>query len=409
MDMNREADKRQVVSRYASRILQLGSIKKLQTEDYCMVFVAICYTVLTVELNNIGIYTNLIHPTEVAELEHDHVAQRIQGSKVVLIVEQFWCATIWGCKACLLMLYSTLTTASRQRILVYIVGAYVAVNYVVMLILFFGVWCRPFSQYWAFPVQNSQCATYHNHLIVNSVFNISSDIMMLCIPLPILVRLKLPLKKKIILCVVFSLGIFVILSAILSKYYSFSLPYGTEWTSWYVREIGTAVIVANIPHCWVLVRKAFHVRSFLSNGNSTARSRGGTGTFNRDGLKLSSHAAGMSRAGNNEPQSRWYKMKMVDNSSTPSASGIGFSRSESEERINQKPLEIYQDVRYHVDREHARGGDKSDADSLEKGLQGIHNGNSSPEFAGPLQQEEWKTKTVVTALPAPELTRKNSN
>ena len=98
-----------------------------------------------------------------------------------------------------------------------------------MEILFFAVWCRPFYNYWSVPAANPQCSTYHDHLIVNTVFNVSSDLMMLCIPLPILIRAKLPLQKKLILCIVFSMGIFVMICAVLSKYYSFSLPYGVDW------------------------------------------------------------------------------------------------------------------------------------------------------------------------------------
>ena len=98
-----------------------------------------------------------------------------------------------------------------------------------MELLFFAVWCRPFHNYWSVPAANPQCSTYHDHLVVNTVFNISSDLMMLCIPLPILIRAKLPLQKKLILCIVFSMGIFVIICAVLSKYYSFSLPYGIDW------------------------------------------------------------------------------------------------------------------------------------------------------------------------------------
>jgi hypothetical protein len=121
--------------------------------------------------------------------------------------------------------------ASKQAFLVTIVGAYVIFGYCVMEILFFGVWCRPFHNYWSVPAANPQCSTYHDHLVVNTVFNISSDLMMLCIPLPILIRAKLPMQKKLILCVVFSMGIFVIICAVLSKYYSFSLPYGVDWVS----------------------------------------------------------------------------------------------------------------------------------------------------------------------------------
>jgi hypothetical protein len=120
-------------------------------------------------------------------------------------------------------------TASKQAILVKIVGAYVVFGYCLMEILFFTVWCRPFHNYWSVPAANPQCSTYHDHLIVNTVFNISSDLLMLCIPLPILIRAQLPLRKKLILCIVFSMGVFVIISAVLSKYYSFSLPYGVDW------------------------------------------------------------------------------------------------------------------------------------------------------------------------------------
>ena len=116
-----------------------------------------------------------------------------------------------------------------------------------MELLFFAVWCRPFHNYWSVPAANPQCSTYHDHLVVNTVFNISSDLMMLCIPLPILVRAKLPLQKKLILCIVFSMGIFVIICAVLSKYYSFSLPYGFDW----VRSIPSAHPSLILPkHIW---------------------------------------------------------------------------------------------------------------------------------------------------------------
>ena len=36
-----------------------------------------------------------------------------------------------------------------------------------------------------------------NHLITNMVFNVSTDIMMMCIPLPLLIRMHLPIKKYV--------------------------------------------------------------------------------------------------------------------------------------------------------------------------------------------------------------------
>lgn len=134
------------------------------------------------------------------------------------------------------------------------------------MVCFLAVWCRPIQQYWAVPPQNcmwyytfpfsspispvssmgskqwtdilpstwtAQCASHYDHLITDAVFNISSDLMMLFLPLPLLIKAKLPLKRyviifelvnhwlerarliilprrKLVLSGVFSLGVFVV-------------------------------------------------------------------------------------------------------------------------------------------------------------------------------------------------------
>ena len=48
---------------------------------------------------------------------------------------------------------------------------------------------------------------------------------------------------------------------------------------WYVREISTAVIVANLPHGWALLRRAFRLKSFLQgeDGSRSVIVAGGVG------------------------------------------------------------------------------------------------------------------------------------
>ena len=79
-----------------------------------------------------------------------------------------------------------------------------------------------------------QCATYQHYSIVQAVFNISSDIMMLMVGLPLLMKAKVEIKKKLVLVGIFSLGIFVILAAVLNKYYNFSNPLTTIYMLWLV-------------------------------------------------------------------------------------------------------------------------------------------------------------------------------
>lgn len=79
-----------------------------------------------------------------------------------------------------------------ENIGIKILIGYVIGTFVIMEILYFGVWCRPFHEYWAVPTNSSQCDAATNHLITNAVFNLSSDCIMLAIGLPMFLRMKLP-------------------------------------------------------------------------------------------------------------------------------------------------------------------------------------------------------------------------
>lgn len=53
--------------------------------------------------------TNLIEPDDIPSLTAADIAERTQGSKLVIVAEQMMCATIWLCKACLLLMYYKMT------------------------------------------------------------------------------------------------------------------------------------------------------------------------------------------------------------------------------------------------------------------------------------------------------------
>lgn len=44
----------------------------------------------------------------------------------------------------------------KQNWAVKIVAAYVVGSFVLMEVLYLGLWCRPFSQYWAVPPDNGK-------------------------------------------------------------------------------------------------------------------------------------------------------------------------------------------------------------------------------------------------------------
>lgn len=116
-----------------------------------------------------------------------------------------------------------LTLSSRQlrgyqRALKWLLG-YIVTGYVVIMLVYYVGFCRPFSQYWAVPVQNSECATYQHYSIVQMVFNISSDIGLIIIPVMLFWTKahSLPMGRRVALSAVFSMAVFTIIAAILNK------------------------------------------------------------------------------------------------------------------------------------------------------------------------------------------------
>ncbi|KAM0722948.1 hypothetical protein Q7P37_001146 [Cladosporium fusiforme] len=264
------------VSRFVSRRMALGSFAKFEADEYVMCAILCFFTVLIATVNIVeSTSSNLLPPGyDVENMTQADLDERTLGSKLILVVENCQMLVIWGTKVCLLIMYFRFTTLMRESVAIKIIAAYVAISYVVMEILYMGVWCRPFHNYWAVPTPNAQCNTAINHLITNAVFNISSDVFMLLLGVPMFLRIQIPLTKKVPLVGIFSLGIFVIIAAVLNKYYSFTAPFDNAWVYWYVRESATAIIVANLPFVWLLYRKIFGIRTTSVTG-SRSRTKSG--------------------------------------------------------------------------------------------------------------------------------------
>lgn len=84
--------------------------------------------------------------------------------------------------------------------------------------------------------------------IVIAVLNSLTDMGIIMVPMPLLFRVKVPVKQKIALVLLFSLGFFVIVATILRAYYSLkSLDTLMIALGWASRETFVATIVACAP------------------------------------------------------------------------------------------------------------------------------------------------------------------
>src|SRR5689334_18572010 len=91
--------------RFTSRVFLLKSPRHLQADDWIMLFAVATYTVLVVTINIVAdASSNLLPPDyDLALLTPEEISKRQYGSKMVLVVEQMQCATIWILKATLLI------------------------------------------------------------------------------------------------------------------------------------------------------------------------------------------------------------------------------------------------------------------------------------------------------------------
>ena len=147
------------------------------------------------------------------------IQDRIYGSKIVVISEQAMLNVIYTMKTCMLIMYSRLTLGLNAQKAVRYIAVYVLLGWIASETAFFTA-CRPFPGYWGMPPPDPQCTTLENYAIVQGCFNISSDTIMLFIPLPLVLKMSMPWKQKIVLVFLFSLGFFVIIAALLTKIYN---------------------------------------------------------------------------------------------------------------------------------------------------------------------------------------------
>lgn len=123
-----------------------------------------------------------------------------------------------------------------------------------------------------------------------------------------------------------------IVASILNKYYSFTHPFGVEWTIWYLRESYTALLCANLPLIYPLIQRAFNLHNWSYKSNyGTGQLRGSSGPNGALSAMKSNTATSKLQSG-------------------PSSTGT-IRRAESQEWINaggSDDLRIYHNTEFFV-------------------------------------------------------------
>ncbi|KAE8357774.1 hypothetical protein BDV27DRAFT_151045 [Aspergillus caelatus] len=202
----------------------------------------------------------------------EEIYRRETASKFTLVNRVFYNTYLWLQKFILLDTYRhLLRNLSWERITL---GTYVlifAATYVTVQIVTFTE-CDPFDHYWIV-------------LPDPGVLNIVTDLMLIVLPVPLLVKVKRPLMEKLQLAALFAVGFFIVVITVIR------LPQNAQHstaqvnrTTWASVELFAAAIVANAPVLYGFYRGEREAsRSRTTEGTTRQQSSlGRGGTVSRD-------------------------------------------------------------------------------------------------------------------------------
>ncbi|KAK3688829.1 hypothetical protein B0T22DRAFT_407493, partial [Podospora appendiculata] len=119
------------------------------------------------------------------------------------------------------------------------------------------VQCTPVARAWNYAVAGS-CIQLMKFFIFNGAFALTTDVIVLLLPMPLVWRLQLPLSQKLALVPVFGIGIFIVITSTLRLYALIATPsadttYELMGTLWTIIEFNLALVCASLPTVRVLM------------------------------------------------------------------------------------------------------------------------------------------------------------
>ncbi|KAK2769501.1 hypothetical protein CKAH01_15194 [Colletotrichum kahawae] len=295
-----------------------------QGDDYFAVLCLIFWTLELCMLELIGQNgTNIGITDEIgATLTSQEIAKFEFGSKCLLAGWNFYITLIWCLKACILFFFSRITLATRQQKIVKWTAIATILAYCGVIIVVWGH-CTPVQRNWqVVPYPGDECTLAVPNYLSLVVLNVTTDMCIVSIPLPLLWTVKLSIKRKLAIGVLLCSGVFVMIAALLRCILSLKDIDGINVsTIWAIRET-----VSIIHFVGIIAVNAACIRPLFSSAHWLSSSKGSssgamkyTGSGDRYGHQLVTIGGGGQSTDRSMPAKRRhnkYNMTEFDNNSS---------------------------------------------------------------------------------------------
>ncbi|KAF3764202.1 hypothetical protein M406DRAFT_239001, partial [Cryphonectria parasitica EP155] len=241
---------------------RISGIKDLSWDDWLVWLAVLAYAGLTVDVFIIGVVAEGLSNDGMSEAHRAALAQdgpasqefqlRAIGSKAQISKWFVYGLTLWLLKSSLLYFFS-----GRLTLRAWLSASLLFVTWAATTVAVFSS-CRPFTKFWQiFPDPGTMCQAAISPILV-SVFlvcNILTDVYLISIPVPVLLKARLKKSQKISLISLFSCNILITGIAILRAIVMLKNPMVNGDGMWAVREAFVALITTNIPPIAPLLRR----------------------------------------------------------------------------------------------------------------------------------------------------------
>ncbi|KAI9927001.1 hypothetical protein ASPWEDRAFT_46459 [Aspergillus wentii DTO 134E9] len=235
--------------RIFARVKVVG-FRNWQGDDYFAIIALLFWTAELTMLEMIGQYgTNIgLSDDQRAALTVGETLGLQIGSKCLLAGWTCYVTLIWSLKACMLFFYNRVTLGLTQQKVVKFCAGLCAATYTAVILTIF-LHCRPLHKNWqVYPDPGVNCSADYVNYIVIAVTNVSTDALLVSIPIPLLAKVRLTLRRKLLIGVLLCGGVFVMVATLLRCILSLqSIDSINTSTIWAIRETFVAIISVNAP------------------------------------------------------------------------------------------------------------------------------------------------------------------
>ncbi|KAL6709172.1 hypothetical protein ACN47E_001988 [Coniothyrium glycines] len=227
-----------IFSRIIFRRITLGCFKKLQADDWLMVFILIPYTASIAIANQIS------------------SEDSTQNRKFRYVLEELQLVVSWLVKTCLLILYWRIFPSETQRWkrrTLYALSALLAFSFLIAQISLL-VTCQPTSAHWDMSTKNTQCTSYHTHTAITLPCSILTTLFLLLLPIPFIPTPRLLLQLSLL-----ALGALTLTASLVARIRILTTapaptaPSPSRTLHWSTAELSLGVVFANLPFLTSLV------------------------------------------------------------------------------------------------------------------------------------------------------------